>query len=64
MYLLKVRITLYKNREFVSFIAVWFDSTKTVLTFRQPDGIIKRIPVKEIYKLKVTCFKSTKHTGD
>lgn len=63
MYLLKVRIQLYKNREWITFTARGMDLGEMTLTFWLLGGSYKRIYITEIRKVKFTCFKSIKHTG-
>lgn len=64
MWLLKVRIRLYDERELISFTAVTYVSGPAWIVFIDCDNEPYRFLHSTIYKLKIVAFKSIKQTGE
>ncbi|KKN36630.1 hypothetical protein LCGC14_0771530 [marine sediment metagenome] len=63
MYLLKVRIQLYKDREWLSYIVTSFVTNVSYIEIITIRKMRFAWAVSEIYKVKVTAYKSIKDTG-
>lgn len=63
MYLLKVRIVLYKDRKSISFVADRMCCYRVSVHFHELGGLTRHFAHMEIHKLSVTAFKFVKQIG-